>query len=96
MAPHEYVSAVRSYVELIGGKIDHCWSAESRFQGCARGAFEPRLEDWVTVVDRRGSSVAQFSRDRAAAKLGLRLVVTGSHDQLLAQVLRRCPGRAAS
>lgn len=96
MAPHEYVSAVRSYVEKIGGRIDHCWSAEHRYPRCGRGSFEPRLEDWVTSVDRGGSSIAEDLREKLALSLRLRLVVLGTRDQLLAVVERRCPGRAPS
>jgi hypothetical protein len=96
MEPHEFVRAVLSYVEKVGGRQVYCASAERGYPGFGRGSFEPRLEEWVAVVDRRGSSVSEEARWRLAMSLDLELVVGDSEDHLVAQVLRRCPGRAPS
>lgn len=96
MAPHEYVTAVRSFVEQMGFRIEHCWSAERRYPGCAVRSFEPRLEEWVTVVDRGGSSTTEQLRWKLARSLGVELVALGGYDHLVGRVERRCPGRASS
>ena len=96
MEPHDYVRAVLSYVEKVGGRQVYCASAERRYPACSRGAFEPRLEEWVAVIDRGGSSVPEDVRWKLARSLGVALVVKGGQDHLVAQVWRRCPGRAPS
>lgn len=96
MEPQDFVRAVLSYVEKVGGRQVYCASAERRYLGIAARPFEPRLEEWVAVVDRRGSSVSEEARWRLAMSLDLELVVGDFEDHLVAQVLRRCPGRTPS
>ena len=96
MVPHEYVAAVRTYVQAVHGTIAACWSAERRYPGCSRRSFEPRLEEWTTVVDVQGTSTSPALRESVALRLGLKLLTVGLSDQLFAVVERRCPGRDRS